>query len=95
VAGRDDDGIRIRVPIDGEWAGASATVIGDADGEHVQRVVGVADLGHHLDGIALAAGALMVAEGAVGPGVHRPGDHPEQYLAAALRVGLEVAAYSA
>ncbi|MEX0825806.1 MAG: hypothetical protein WD184_03460 [Acidimicrobiia bacterium] len=94
VVGRGDGSIRIRVPIEGEWAGASATVIGDADGEHISRVVGVADLGHHLDGIALAAGALMVAEGAVGPGFLRPGDHPEQYLAAALRVGLEVAAYS-
>jgi hypothetical protein len=94
VAARDAGGVRIRVPIEGEWAGASATVIGDADGERVQRVVGVADLGHHLEGLALAAGALMVAEGGVGPGLHRPRDHPEQYLAAALRVGLEVAAYS-
>lgn len=94
VAGRDDGGVRIRVPIEGEWAGASATVIGDVNDERVQRVVGIADLGDHLAGIALAAGTLMVAEGAIGPGLHRPGDHAELYLAAALRVGLEVAAYS-
>lgn len=85
---------RIEVPLDGEWAGAAATVTGFSSGEPVQRVVGVADLAAHLDGIALAAGALVVAEGSVPPGVHRPGDHPEAYLAAALRVGLEVAAYT-
>jgi hypothetical protein len=93
-AGHHDHSIRIRVPIEGEWAGASAAVTGDVDGERVQRVVGVADLGQHLDGIALAAGALAIAEGSISPGVHRPSDHPEEYLAAALRVGLEVAAYS-
>lgn len=86
--------IGIRVPIEGEWAGAAATVHGEVDGETVQRVVGIADLGLHLDGIALAAGALVVAEGAIPPGVRRPGDHPEVYLSAALRIGLEVAAYS-
>jgi len=84
----------IRVPIQGEWAGASATVIGGVAGERVQRVVGIADLASHLDGIALAAGALVVAEGSIPPGVHRPGDHAEAYLAVALRLGLEVAAHS-
>ena len=85
---------RIEVPLDGEWAGAAATVTGFTDDEPVQRVVGVADLATHLDGIALAAGALVVAERSIPSGVHRPGDHPEAYLAAALRVGLEVASYT-
>jgi hypothetical protein len=57
-------------------------------------VVGIADLGPHLYGIALAAGALVVAERSIPPGVHRPGDHAEAYLSAALRMGLEVASYS-
>ena len=85
---------RVRVPIEGEWAGASATVVGEIDGNPVQRVVGVADLAPHLEGIALAAAALVVAEHSIPAGIHRPGDHPETYLAAALRVGLEVAAYT-
>ena len=94
-----DAGIRagatgVRVPIEGEWAGASASVVGEIDGDQVQRVVGVVDLAPHLEGIALAAGALVVAEHSIPSGVHRPGDHPEAYLSAALRVGLEVAAYS-
>ncbi|HSM01954.1 MAG TPA: hypothetical protein VK960_05890 [Acidimicrobiia bacterium] len=94
AAERTNETTRIEVPIEGEWAGASATVSGAADGEPVQRVVGIADLRMHLEGLALAAGAIVVAEGSIPPGVHRPGDHPEMYLDAALRVGLEVAAYS-
>jgi hypothetical protein len=85
---------RVEVPLDGEWAAASATITGEVDGDPVQRVVGVADLADHLGGIALAAGAIVVAEGSIPPGVHRPGDHPEAFLAAALRVGLEVASYT-
>lgn len=91
---RAEGATRIVVPIEGEWAGASATVVGSVDDEPVQRVVGIADLRMHLEGIALAAGAIVVAEGSIPPGVHRPGDHPEVYLAAALRVGLEVASYT-
>jgi hypothetical protein len=84
----------IEVPVSGEWAGAMATITGRLDGETVQRIVGVADHRGHLDGIALAAGALAVAEGAFAPGLQRPGDSPEAFLTAALRVGLGVAGYS-
>jgi hypothetical protein len=94
VVSGDHRTAHVRVPIQGEWAGAAATIVGEVDGERVQRVVGVADLGPHLSGIALAAGALVVAEKSIPPGVHHPGDHAEAYLSAALRVGLEVAAYS-
>ena len=84
----------VEVPVDGEWAGAVATVNGRVGGERVQRVVGVADNREHLEGIALAAGALAVLAGGFGPGLHRPGDSPEAFLSAALRVGLGVAAFT-
>lgn len=94
VVTRQERATGVSVPIEGEWAGAAAMVRGHVAEDAVERVVGVADLRNHLEGIALAAGALVVVEGSIPPGVHRPGDHPEEYLAAALRVGLEVAAYS-
>ena len=83
---------QIEVPVEGEWAGASVTVLGRVAGESTRRVVGVADHRGHLEGIALAAGALAILAGGFGSGLHRPGDAPEAYLAAALRVGLGVAA---
>ncbi len=86
---------RVEVPIAGPWAGATATIHGKVGGEVVQRVVGVADDREHLEGIALAAGALAVVAGGFGPGVHRPEDAPEAFLGAALRVGLGVAAFNA
>lgn len=92
LVGRSPD--RIEVPVAGEWAGAVATVRGRVAGELVQRVVGVADHRGHLEGIALAAGTLAVLAGGFGPGLHRPGDAPEAYLSAALRVGLGVAAFT-
>jgi len=92
LVGRSPD--RVAVPVDGEWAGAAATVIGRIGADPVQRMVGVADHRGHLEGIALAAGALAVLDGGVGPGLHRPGEVPDAYLSAALRVGLGVAAYT-
>lgn len=85
---------RIEVPVEGQWAGASVTVSGRVGGEPVRRVVGVADHRGHLEGIALAAGALAVTSGGYREGLHRPGDSPEAYLAAALRVGLGVATFT-
>ena len=48
----------------------------------------------HLGEIALAAGAIAVAEGAFPPGIHRPAVSAEAYLAAALRIGLGVASHA-
>ena len=64
------------------------------DGDGVERVVGVADHRNHLEAIALAAAGIAVSNGAYGPGAHSPEDVPEPYLAAALRVGMGVAAFT-
>jgi hypothetical protein len=82
---------RITVPTSGPWSATVAWIksrTGSAD-----RVVGVADADTHLRAIALAAGAIAVAEGHYEPGAHRPRDNTDAYLAAALRIGLEVAAF--
>ncbi len=79
-------------PLNGEWAGAMARVTSATDGGVVTRVVGVADHAAHLEALALAAGAISLDIFA--PGVHRPAQAAEVYLAAALQAGLDVAAYS-
>jgi hypothetical protein len=79
---------RIAVPIDGSWAGATVTVVGAET-----RIVGVADETAHLEAIALAAGAVVAATTDL-TGVITPADVAEAYLAAALGMGLGVAAYT-
>ena len=71
---------RLTAPVDGEWAGAIVRVSGERVGIPVEQIVGVADHGDHLAAIALAAGAIAVAEGAYPPGVHRPAVASEAYL---------------
>ena len=83
---------RFVAPIDGEWAGAVAKVTAANREAVVSRIVGVADLAPHLEALALAAGALAISE--YGYGAARPEDRAEDYLAAALDAGLDVAAYS-
>ena len=84
--------VRVAVPHEGRWAAAVAQVTGSLGGEGVDRIVGVADEKHHLGAIALAAGALTVAEGRFDPGLCRPRDAAHAYLETALRLGLGVAA---
>ncbi|MDH3470151.1 MAG: hypothetical protein OEM94_02420 [Acidimicrobiia bacterium] len=84
----------ITVPVEGEWAAAMARVTGAADDGVVQRVVGVSDLAAHLEGIALAAGVLTAAAGQFQPGYATPQDAAEQYLAAALGIGMAVASFT-
>jgi hypothetical protein len=69
-------------------------VTGTRDGHPVEQIVGVADQGTHLAAIALAAGAIAVAEGAYPPGVHYPAVAAEAYLAVTLRIGLGVASHT-
>jgi hypothetical protein len=83
---------RFEVPVEGPWGAAMAKV---QTGRRRARVVGVADLGDHLAAIALAAGALVVAGGGLPPGVWRPADAATTFLGAALRVGMDVAAFTA
>jgi hypothetical protein len=76
----------------GEWGAAMARVTGATDAGVVTRIVGVADLAIHLEAIALATGAMVIAEYA--PGVSRPADAAETYLSRALNAGLDVAAHT-
>jgi len=84
---------RLVAPISGDWAGASARVTGVIDDGVVQRVVGAADLAGHLEGIALAAAAVTVADGSYPAGHQAAETSAESFLAKALEMGLEVASY--
>lgn len=84
----------IEVPVPGDWAAAAATVAGVIDGQGAERVVGVADHRAHLQAVALAAAAIAVATGGYSSGPHDAADAPEAFLAAALRVGMGVAAFT-
>ena len=83
--------IRAEVPLDGPWAGALARLVAGAGRRRTERLVAVADDRRHLEAIALAAGALLLARGEAAPGACRPGGVGAAYLAACLGVGLEVA----
>jgi hypothetical protein len=84
---------RIAVPVDGDWAGATATVVGRVGGGRETRIVGVADQRAHLEALALAAGAVAAVRTDL-TGVITPKDVAEEYLAAALHMGLGIAAYT-
>ena len=83
---------RIAVPVDGEWAGATATIVGKVDDVTETRIVGVADAGDHLEAIALAAGAVAATRTELS-GAIEPRDIAELYLRTALGMGLGVATY--
>ena len=87
---RPDDA-RVEVPREGPWAGALARVTSGKGRRREERLVAVADDRLHLEAIALAAGALLLAGGGVPPGAGRPRAVGAGYLAACLGVGLEVA----
>ena len=82
---------RAEVPVAGPWAGALARVTVGTGRKRQERLVAVADDRLHLEAIALAAGALVLARGAAPPGACRPGAVAAAYLQACLGVGLEVA----
>jgi len=93
LPGRDDQipTTRVVVPIEGDWAAASAQVTCATTDGVVRRVVGVADLAVHLEGIALAAGAATIDH--FPSGLSRPLAAAEMYLSKALEMGLAVATY--
>jgi hypothetical protein len=81
-------------PVAGEWAGAVTKVTSRENGSSVTRIVGVADLAVHLEALALAAGALSAGSPSFDSGVVAAADADTAYLAEALGVGLDVAAYT-
>ena len=82
-------------PVAGEWAGAMARVVSSGANGRTTRIVGVSDLAPHLEALALAAGALATVGGAYPPGgLRQPSDAAEAFLAEALGLGLDVAAYT-
>jgi hypothetical protein len=82
---------RVEVPLGGTWAAALARVTSGTRRKREERLVAVADDRFHLEAMALAAGALLLARGGVPPGAWRPRPVGASYLAACLGVGLEVA----
>ena len=82
---------RVVAPVTGPWAGALARATIGKGRRREERLVAVADDRRHLEGITLAAGALALAARDLPPGLIRPGQIGDAYLAACLRVGLEVA----
>jgi hypothetical protein len=85
---------RIEVPMEGPWAGALARLVRREGGPVRERIVGVADHRGHLQALALAAGALTVAETGFSPGAHRPSQAADAYVAQLLRLGLEMASFT-
>ena len=75
----------------GSHSAAVARVTGTRSGTVGERIVGVADEANHLSAIALAAGAISVAEGGFPVGHAVPRDGAEPYLEALLRIGMAVA----
>jgi hypothetical protein len=88
--GRSQRPLEIAAPVPDEWAGILVRTSG-ADGS---RTVAIADLNTHLEAIALAAGAIVAACGLVPAGVHTPDEYAEEYLLAALRIGLDIASFT-
>lgn len=88
------DSRQLAAPGDGPWAGVVTRVSAVVDDGVVTRTVGVADDELHLQGIALAAGALAVLDGAYGPGLQWVEQAAAAYLERALSLGLEVAAFT-
>ena len=81
------------MPVDSDWAGATATVVGRSGRGKETRIVGVADQVRHLEALALAAGAVAAVRTDL-TGVITPADVAEDYLSIALSMGLGVASYT-
>jgi hypothetical protein len=86
---------RFEVPVEGPWAGALASTAGRVGGKMVRRLVAVADDRLHLQALALAAGALLVARGSAPAGLCRPADAAPAYLDELTGLGLELAGFEA
>jgi hypothetical protein len=82
--------LEVAAPVPDEWAG----IVVQTTNDDVIRTLGIADLATHLEAIALAAGAVAAAAGSLPGGPHLPEDIADDYLAAALRIGLDIASFT-
>lgn len=71
------------------WSGAIVTVLG-TEGE---RIVGVSDHGAHLEALALAAVALLTAEGVYDPTIGNASRRGRELLARAMELELDIAVW--
>jgi hypothetical protein len=74
---------------DDEWAGATTIV----EGPSGQRIVGVADLGAHLEALTLVAVSLAAARGSFETGIQRAGHASAVILKEARGLELDVAVW--
>jgi hypothetical protein len=82
--------LEVAVPVPDEWAGVIVQTTTGA----VTHTLGIADLATHLEAIALASGAVTAASGVVPSGTHHPEEFADDYLSAALRMGLDMASFT-
>jgi hypothetical protein len=82
--------LEVAAPVPDEWAGVLVRTTTDA----ATRTLGIADLATHLESIALAAGAVAAASGLVPNGTHQPDELADDYLLAAMRIGLDIASFT-
>ncbi|MGB9358015.1 MAG: hypothetical protein WCC01_05590 [Acidimicrobiia bacterium] len=80
----------VAAPVPDEWAG----IVVRATTPTSVRTFGIADLATHLEAIGLAAGAMITALGLVPTGLHTPDEFADDYLAVALRIGLDMASFT-
>jgi len=73
-----------------EWSGAIVTVRGPGG----ERIVGVSDLGTHLEALTLASVALLTAGGTYGPSIGDASEHGAELLERAMEMELDVAVWS-
>ncbi len=76
---------------DDEWAGATTIV----DGPSGQRIVGVADLGSHLEALTLASVAFAAAAGSFDPGIQSTAAERKAILSEARNLELDIAVWRA
>jgi hypothetical protein len=74
---------------DDEWAGATTIV----DGPSGQRIVGVADLGAHLEALTLVAVSMAAARGTFQPGIQSAANGSVAILDEARKLELDVAVW--
>ena len=80
----------VAAPVPDEWAG----IVVRATTNTAIRTFGIADLATHLEAIALASGAVVTALGLIPTGTSTPDEFAGDYLAAALRIGLDIASFT-